>query len=100
MNSFEDYAQFQKSTQTKDFDIKYMAIGLGGEVGELLNEIKKMERDDNNILTKDRKQKIILEIGDILWYLQGLSSKLNITLDSALQTNIDKLSKRYNSNHF
>lgn len=99
MNSFEDYAQFQKSTQTKDFDIKYMAIGLGGEVGELLNEIKKMERDDNNILTIDRKKKIILEIGDILWYLQGLSSQLNINLDSALQTNIDKLSKRYNSNH-
>lgn len=99
MNSFENYSQFQKSTQTKEFDIKYMALGLGGEVGELLNEIKKMERDDNNILTKDRKQKIILEIGDILWYLQGLSSQLNITLDSALQTNIDKLSKRYNSNH-
>ena len=33
MNSFEDYAQFQKSTQTKDFDIKYMAIGLGGYWG-------------------------------------------------------------------
>ena len=58
-----------------------------------------MERDDNNILTIDRKKKIILEIGDILWYLQGLSSQLNINLDSALQTNIDKLSKRYNSNH-
>ena len=99
MNSFENYSQFQKSTQTKEFDIKYMALGLGGEVGELLNEIKKMKPDDNNILTKDRKQKIILEIGDILWYLQGLSSQLNITLDSALQTNIDKLSKRYNSNH-
>ena len=55
----ENYQQFQKSTEKREFDLKYMAIGMGGEVGEVLNEIKKLERDDNNILTEPRNIKIM-----------------------------------------
>ena len=29
----DEYMKFQKSTEVKDFDLKYMTIGLGGEVG-------------------------------------------------------------------
>ena len=35
-NMNKNYQQFQKSTELKDFSINYMAIGLGGEVGEVL----------------------------------------------------------------
>ena len=52
------YTQFQKDTSLKDFSLQYLTIGLLGEVGEFANEIKKLERDDNNILDNDRKNKI------------------------------------------
>ena len=93
MDILEKYCKFQQNTEKKNnFDIKYMALGLGGEVGELLNEIKKLERDDNNIITTQRKEKILLEMGDILWYLQGLGRRFNISIETMLNSNIDKLS--------
>lgn len=85
------FSEFQKSTENKDFDLKYMSIGLAGEVGELMNEIKKLERDDNFILTSDRKNKIKLELGDILWYFQGICRRMHISIEEILKSNIEKL---------
>jgi len=85
------FSEFQKSTENKDFDLKYMSIGLAGEVGELMNEIKKLERDDNFILTSDRKHKIKLELGDILWYFQGICRRMDISIEDVLKSNIEKL---------
>ena len=87
------YMEFQKSTEVKELDLKYMGLGLGGEVGEVLNEIKKMERDDNNILTPERKQKIITELGDTLWYISGICKRIDVTFEDLVKENMDKLSK-------
>lgn len=87
----QEYQQFQKTTEINTFDLKYMAIGLAGEVGEVLNEIKKLERDDNNILTQQRKSKIIEEMGDVMWYFTGILNRLDTTIDNVLETNINKL---------
>ena len=89
MNS--KYHEFQKKTQKKNFDLKYLALGLGGEVGEVQNEIKKLERDDNNNLTDIRKHKILLELGDTMWYLTGILNQLDTTIDEILELNIQKL---------
>jgi hypothetical protein len=40
----EEFIKHQKLTQERDFDVKYLTVGLCGEVGEVCNEIKKMER--------------------------------------------------------
>jgi len=91
------YQSFQQKTEVKsDFDIKYMAIGLAGEVGEVLNEIKKLERDDHNILTTSRKEKLLAEMGDVMWYLAGLSNKCGFTLNDIILNNMEKLSKKNN----
>lgn len=87
----KEYTLFQKKTEKKPFDLKYMAIGLAGEVGEVLNEIKKLERDDNNLLTNNRKSKIIEEMGDVMWYFTGILNRLDTTIDDLLKINIDKL---------
>ena len=88
------YELFQKSTEKREFDIKYFALGIGGEVGEVQNEIKKLERDDDNILTKQRKDKIIRELGDVMWYITGLSRKIDCDLETILEKNIEKLSNK------
>ena len=46
-------------------DFFYTALALAGEVGELLNKIKKIARDNIQI----EREEIISELGDILWYL-------------------------------
>jgi len=99
-NILNEYSKFQTKTE-KDplrFGIRYMALGLGGEVGEVLNEVKKFERDDNCILTEKRKTKIISEMGDVFWYFQGLANKLDISIEDIINNNIDKLSKKNDLN--
>ena len=91
----DEYHQFQKKSEVNDnFDIKYMAIGLAGEVGEVLNEIKKIERDDNNIMTNDRKMKLKDELGDVLWYFTGICNRLNYKIDDILKYNKDKINRK------
>ena len=91
-NYFQKYCEFHnKICYEKNFDIKYLILGLSGEVGEVANEIKKMERDDNNIITDSRKNNIILELGDVMWYFICISNKLNIPIKNILDKNIQKL---------
>ena len=88
----EEFVKNQEESEIKtNFDLKYMGLGIGGEVGEILNEIKKIERDDDNKITTQRKQKLILELGDVMWYLQGICKRLNVTIEEVLQANITKL---------
>jgi len=95
MDILEQYSEFQKGTEKKNnFDLKYMALGIGGEIGEVLNEVKKLERDDNNILTDERKNKIELELGDVLWYFQGICHRLGCTIGDILNKNMDKLNSK------
>ena len=90
------YAEFQKKTQIhNDYDLQYYGLGLSGESGEVANEIKKLRRDDDNILTDERKEKIITELGDTMWYITGICNHLGITIDDLLVNNMDKLQKRH-----
>jgi NTP pyrophosphatase (non-canonical NTP hydrolase) len=90
--SINSYPKIQTQTECKNnFTLQYMALGLGGEVGEVLNEIKKLERDDNNTLTLSRKNKIITEMGDMMWYFQGICTRLNISIKDVIDNNISKI---------
>lgn len=96
-NIIKEYQEFQKDTEVNDnFDIKYMAIGLAGEVGEVLNEIKKIERDDDNIVTPDRKLKLKNELGDVLWYFVGICNRLDYKIDDILKSNQMKINRKQN----
>ena len=68
----------------------YPSIGLAGEVGELLNKIKKIARDgaDANI------DEIKGEVGDVLWYLSQICTEFGISLDDAAEYNLKKLKSR------
>lgn len=87
----EEFIEHQTLTQVKDFDIKYLTVGMCGELGEVCNEIKKMDRDDGGILTDKRKERIVLEMGDLLWYYVGICNKLGIDFNEILNLNYKKL---------
>ncbi len=66
-------------------------LGLTGEAGEVSDEIKKHVYHDKPLDVN----KIVMEAGDVLFYLDRLLLILGRTLDDAMQANIDKLTKRY-----
>src|SRR3990167_6560549 len=78
----------------KEHAIYYVAMGLAGETGELINKIKKIIRDDNNILTEERKEQIKQELGDIMWYVAMICEETGLNLDEVMKYNNDKLLSR------
>lgn len=76
----------------------YPLIGMVGELGELGNKLKKTIRDDNNIITDEKRQMCIDEMGDLAWYFVMLCYELSIDPDLVLENNIDKLQERMKNN--
>lgn len=50
------------------------------EAGEVNGHVKRILRDDNGVLTDDRKRHITLELGDVMWGLVALARDLNVEL--------------------
>jgi len=78
----------------KDESVIYTTIGLSNEAGELLGQTKKMIRDDNSILTEERKKKMLDETSDCAWYLARICTELGITLEELFDINFNKLEDR------
>ena len=76
----------------------YYVLGLGGETGELIEKIKKHFRDDYGVWTDERKDQVIKEAGDVLWYLARLLDELGIDFNSIAEENLTKLFKRMKEN--
>lgn len=92
--NFKEYQENTKKTaiypKNMDGSYYYPALGLAGEVGELLNKIKKIARDKKSPDIEDLKG----ELGDVLWYLSQLSNEFGIDLEEVADSNIKKLTSR------
>ena len=91
----QSYQQFVKS-RTKDIgsdtlDMLHMAVGISGEAGELLDAIKKIWVYE----TCPDWENITEELGDLLFYIQGMANILGIPLQVLIDQNMNKLTKRY-----
>lgn len=71
----------------------YCGLGLG-ESGECQGKIKKILRDDNGILTAERREAIIGELGGQLWYIGALATEMDVTLEEVASKNLETLSSR------
>ena len=95
-----EFDEYQKKARLTEFYPKevepwvYISIALGGEVGEVLNKLKKIMRDENFEVSKEKKEDLSYELGDILWYLSALCGQLGLSLDVVAKRNIDKLKSR------
>ena len=89
----------------------YVALKGAGEAGEFAEHVGKAMRDDGLIcdetpcqdielqqrshqLTSERRELLIKEIGDELWYLAAKCNELDITLAEAALINVLKLKDR------
>lgn len=77
--------------------VVYVALGLAGEVGEVSNQVKKIIRDDEYVITEARHAKLVDELGDVFWYAFRLADELNVTVEEVLSRNAKKLTARKES---
>lgn len=100
MNDTDSYTDLALKTLNKDvFEQKDLilnaSLGLSGEVGEV-NDIIKKYMYHGHKLDDDTKEKIILELGDVCWYVALMAWAIDKTkFEDVLNKNIAKLEKRY-----
>lgn len=76
----------------------YPTLGLVGEAGEVAEKIKKVLRDNNGVLSEEKKQELTKEIGDVLWYIANLSAELKLSMEDVALKNLEKLKSRQQRN--
>ena len=69
-------------------------IGAGGELGEVLEIVKKVVYHDKP-LDDTVLDKLEEELGDVLWYLFYFATVLGFSVEKIMTRNIEKLAKRY-----
>lgn len=67
--------------------------GLAGEAGSLLSEFKKWLRQGD--IYSPFADQVSEEIGDILWYLSNIASKMHLDLEEVARENLAKLEDRW-----
>jgi NTP pyrophosphatase (non-canonical NTP hydrolase) len=73
--------------------LAYVGLGLG-EVGELQGKIKKVIRDSGGELSLERREAMIDELGDVLWYAARMADELQVDFGYVARRNLDKLNSR------
>ena len=72
------------------------AMGLAGEAGEVVDELKKVLFHDK---PRDLEQ-LKKELGDVLWYVAACCMSLGISLEDVAKANIQKLRHRHGADGF
>lgn len=101
MNSSEDFDKYQKATATTAVypiakALEYTALGLCSEAGEVAGKVKKMIRDKTDSDTF--QEQMLLELGDVLWYLARLADECGLRFSDVAEFNLDKLADRSKRN--
>ena len=74
-------------------------VGINAEGGEFLEIIKKMVFQGKP-WNEDNREHLIIELGDVMWYVAQSTMALDISFDEVIETNVNKLKKRYPGGEF
>ena len=89
------YQTLADRTQRRDLPqrelLSMVGLGLSGEAGECSELVKKHLFHGHPL---DR-EKVVKELGDVLWYLAAMAKLCDIPLSEVAETNITKLRARY-----
>ena len=75
------------------------AVGMSAESGEFLEIVKKMVFQGKP-WTSDNREHLIIELGDVMWYVAQACMALDISFEEVLERNVKKLEKRYPGGSF
>ncbi len=74
-------------------------VGLAAESGEFLEIVKKMVFQGKP-WNDDNREHLIIELGDVMWYVANACKALDISFDDVIRGNVRKLEKRYPGGSF
>ncbi len=99
--TFDEYQKAAESTNLTPgkgevLSIAFMdkVLGLVGESGEFADKVKKILRDDKAKMSEEKRQVLVKELGDVLWYVATLCKHLDISMEELAKLNIEKLASR------
>jgi NTP pyrophosphatase (non-canonical NTP hydrolase) len=100
---FDDYQKLANKTwhlpdAQDETALMYLGLGVTSEAGEVADKIKKVVRNDGGLMSEEKRQAILLEIGDVLWYLSQLARHFEVPFSEIAEKNIQKLADRAKRN--
>ena len=101
----KDYQSFIESLSalnTKGANIERLttaAVGISAEGGEFMEIVKKM-LFQGKPWTDDNREHLIIELGDVLWYVMQACKALEVPIEEVVAGNVEKLKKRYPGGEF
>lgn len=90
--NYQDWVESVSTARTAK-NLTYGGLGISGEAGEVTDRIKKIYRADRQV-TEDDRLYLMLELGDVLWYLAKICNALDISMEEVLWTNMEKINGR------
>ena len=104
-NPSKDYQSFLESLATLDGEgsnihrLLTAAVGISAEGGEFMEIVKKM-LFQGKPWNDDNREHLIIELGDVMWYVMQACKALDVSLDDVIAGNVEKLKKRYPGGDF
>ena len=104
-NPSKDYQSFLESLSALDgkganiHRLLTAAVGISAEGGEFMESLKKIIFQGKP-WNDDNREHLIIELGDVCWYVMQACAALNVTLDEVIEGNVNKLKKRYPGGDF
>ena len=104
-NPSKDYKSFLDSIEYLDGEgsniqrLLTAAVGISAEGGEFMEIVKKM-LFQGKPWNDDNREHLIIELGDVMWYVMQACKALDVSLDQVIAGNVEKLKKRYPGGDF
>jgi len=96
--TIDQFAVYPEAGSGRVEALSYCGLGLGGETGEVLEHLKRIARDNDGVITGERREAVFKELGDCCWYLSRLCSEFGFDFSNVAEANIAKLMDRLERN--
>lgn len=93
-NAYQEAAARTGAVISAGHPVVYPTLGLASEAGEVAGKVKKIFRDRQGRITDADREALAMELGDVLWYLSEICTRLGIRLEDVATGNIAKLADR------
>lgn len=96
MTHMDDYQRLASTTAKypSESGLLYTVLGMASEAGEVAGKLKKAIRDEGGVISPERREQLLSEVGDVLWYVAMVAMELDASLSSVAEGNLDKLLDR------
>lgn len=96
--TFDEYQKVALTTAHNHpdalMDKTIWAMGVAGEAGEVVEKWKKIVAYKEGVVSKEDKEDMRKELGDVVWYIAVLAHSLGLSFEEVMQTNVAKLADR------